>query len=899
MVASGSASAPARRPVSPVPRSAILAAATQSAADVLRGLDVDASGLTAEDAAARLARFGPNAVQAGRAHAGRVLLSQVRSPILLLLFVTAAVSAVIGDTVDAAVIATILVVSIGLGFANEYRAARTAVSLHERIRHRAVVVRAGERAVIDVSGLVPGDLVLLAAGASVPADLRLLETLDLRCDESIVTGESTSVDKRIEPVAGSPEVGDLDCCALMGTVVQSGQGRGVVVATGPDTEFGRIAAGLDRREPQTEFQRGLARFSSFLLVVALILTAGILVANILLGRSWLDALLFSLAIAVGITPQLLPAVVSTSLSAGARSLARRNVLVKRMVCIEDLGDLDLLITDKTGTLTDGRVTYSHPVPAPGVSSDRLTRAALLATDADWTSPHPGTAGLDPLDAALWRGAGGGWAPRAVGRVDMLPFDHDRRMMSVLVTDDGAQRIICKGAPESVLPQCATVPAAAREALDELYRQGLRVVAVADRAATGAVRIRPGDETGLNLLGYVCFVDAPKPGAAHSLARLAALGVDMRIATGDNGQVAERVCEELGLGSIGVMTGAEVDDLDEAALEEAVQRATVFARVSPEQKGRIVSAFRAHGRSVGFLGDGVNDALALHQADVGVSVDSAVDIAKDAADVLLLDKDLGVLADGVVEGRRIFANTMKYVFMGTSSNFGNMFSAAVASLVLPFLPMLPGQILLNNLLYDTSQLAIPTDHADPEQLRTPSHWNIGQIRRFMLVFGPISSLFDFATFALMLGVFHALPPEFRTGWFIESIATQTLIVFAIRTRRVPFLRSRPSVPLVAAVAGVVALAAAIPFTPLAAPLGFAPLPAPFFLALMLMLVGYLVVVEVAKYFFYRTAAPPEPPVRSRGRAHRVARAAGRFRIAADVHEQEASGVRPLGLEPRTH
>ncbi len=878
VAASGSASAHS----APVAgrSSAILVAAARSAPAVLRELDADASGLAEQDAAARLAQNGPNVVQAARAHAGRVLLGQVRSPILLLLFVTAAISALIGDAVDAAVIATILVASIGLGFANEYRAARTAVSLHDRIRHRAVVVRGGDRVALDVSALVPGDIVILTPGAVVPADVRLLETVDLRCDESIITGESTPVGKRIEPVTGSPGIGELDCCALMGTIVQSGQGRGVVVATGADTEFGRIAAGLDRREPQTEFQRGLGRFSTFLLAIALILTAAILAANILLGRPWVEALLFSLAIAVGITPQLLPAVVSTSLSAGARSLARRNVLVKRMVCIEDLGDLDLLITDKTGTLTDGRVTYSHPAPVPGIAADRLIRAALMATGADWAGPHPGTAGLDPLDAALWVGAGGDWSVGGMRRVDLLPFDHDRRMISVLVAGEGAERIICKGAPESVLPRCVAVPVVAQQALDDLYRRGLRVVAVAERVAVGAVVVRPEDETDLDLLGFICFVDAPKPGAAHSLARLAALGVDVRIATGDNGQVAERVCDELGLASTGVMIGAEVDELDDPALEEAVQRATVFARVSPEQKGRIVSAFRARGRSVGFLGDGVNDALALHQADIGVSVDSAVDVAKDAADVLLLDKDLGVLADGVVEGRRIFANTMKYVFMGTSSNFGNMFSAAVASLVLPFLPMLPGQILLNNLLYDAGQLAIPTDRVDAEQLRTPSHWNIGQIRRFMLVFGPISSLFDFATFALMLGVFHAAPPEFRTGWFIESIATQTLIVFAIRTRRVPFLRSRPSAPLAAAVAGVVLLAVAIPFTPLAAPLGFAPLPAPFFLALLLMLAGYLVLVEVAKYFFYRTAAAPAaPPGRSRGRAHRVLRSAARFRASA--------------------
>jgi Mg2+-importing ATPase len=437
--------------------------------------------------------------------------------------------------------------------------------------------------------------------------------------------------------------------------------------------------------------------------------------------------------------------------------------------------------------------------------------------------------------------------------------------------------ITKGSPEDVMRRCANVSASAQAALDAQYQAGARVIAVAARDARDRTRIGPDDETDLSLVGFLTFVDKPKSDARASLDQLEALGIAVKVATGDNAVVAEKVCAELGMTSGGTLTGDEIDELDDEQLGEAARTATIFARVSPEQKARIITLLRQRGRAVAFLGDGVNDALALHRADIGISVESAADVAKDAADVLLLDKDLSVLASGVMEGRRIFANTIKYVLMGTSSNFGNMFSASVASVVLPFLPMLPGQILLNNLLYDTGQLAIPTDRVDPEQLRAPSHWDIAFIRRFMLTFGPISSIFDFATFALMIFVFSAAPAEFRTGWFIESIATQTLIIFAIRTRRVPFFRSRPSLALAVASLAVVGIGAWLPFSPLAGVLGFAPIPLPFFLALVGMIVAYLVLVEVAKVWFFSRAAqrPAQPPTRRRGYPHRVTRRASRF------------------------
>ena len=866
--------------VAPAAPDALRSAASSPVADVLRGLETSANGLTSEEATRRLASVGPNAVRAHRARPWVVLGRQLKSPILILLFATAIVSAFLGDATNSVIIAVILVVSVGLGFVNEFRAERAADALHDQVRYRAVVLRNGEKHQVDVVDLVPGDIVTLSVGSVIPCDLRLLSSKDLQCDEGIVTGESMPVAKDPAPVASVAGIGDLDSCLLMGTVVQSGSGTGVVVSTGPRTIFGRIAVGLATAQPQTEFQKGLSRFSLLLLEVAIVLTSLIFVANLLLQRPLIESLLFSLAIAVGITPQLLPAVVSTSLATGSRALAKNKVLVKRLVCIEDLGDLDLLVTDKTGTLTEGRISFTAAIPADeSVTADQLFRWGLLSTEADYTKPHPSVVGLNALDTALWQ------SPQAASfvlggshQLDLLPFDHDRRMTSVLFADaDNSPLLIAKGSAEDIFLRCSAVSADAHSTLEAQYEEGSRVVAVATRTAPGLDHIEAADERDLILAGFLVFVDRPKADARASLEQLASLGIAVKIATGDNAKVAEKVCADLGMVSGGTLTGGDIDALSDTELAEAARGVTIFARVSPEQKARIIDSLREKGRSVAFLGDGVNDALALHRADIGISVESAADVAKDAADVLLLEKDLSVLANGVMEGRRIFANTIKYVLMGTSSNFGNMFSASVASVVLSFLPMLPGQILLNNLLYDAGQLAIPSDRVDHEQLEAPSHWDIRFIRRFMLLFGPISSLFDFATFALMLFFFAAAPSEFRSGWFIESIATQTLIIFAIRTRRVPFFRSRPSLGLTLASLGVVAIGVWLPYSPLNGVLGFVPLPAPFFLALVGMVVLYLVLVEFAKRWFFARADQRvvAAPVRRRGYPHRVARRASRF------------------------
>lgn len=816
------------------------------------------AGLTSQEAAQRLLKDGPNTVPSHRSSAARVLWGQVKSPLLMLLAVAAVLSITTGDAADATIILVILCLSVGLGFWNEYRAQRTADSLQDRISHSTVVVRDGVQKEVEVSQLVRGDIVHISLGHVVPADLRLITATDLSCDESALTGESRPAPKNTTAASGHPGLGDLPGCALMGTVVQSGSGSGIVVATGVDAAFGHIAASLNKALPVTSFQKGLESFSRFLMWVAIALAAFIFVANTLSGKPFLTGLMFALAIAVGITPQLLPAVVNTSLAAGARLLSKRHVLVKRLVCIEDLGNIDVLVTDKTGTLTNGRLTFGEAIPTQNNTAAGLARLGLLCCETDFAAVGAANVGQDPLDQALADATLGHSDLGSYARLDLRPFDHDSRTNAVLVQSDqdGRQEVI-KGAPESVLALCDAVAPADSDALSHLFDQGARVVAVAVKPQPTSTRLPATDTPGFTLAGFLTFQDEPRSDAKASIERLHSLGVSVKVATGDNAQVAEKVCRDLGIDPEETLTGELIESMSDADLYAAAQRTSLLARVSPDQKARVISVLREH-HSVAFLGDGVNDAPALHSADIGISVHSAVDVAKDAADIVLLDKDLGVVAEAVVIGRKVFTNTIKYVQMGTSSNFGNMFSAAAASVFLPFLPMTPSQILLNNLLYDSSQLAIPTDSVDDEQLRKPSHWDIGSIRRFMLIFGPISSLFDLLTFGILLGVLHASVGEFQAGWFVESLATQALIVFVIRTRRVPFWKSRPGRLLRATVLGVVAIGALVPYSPLAPIIGFRPLPIVVLLVLAGVVVVYLSAIEAAKLLYYRAADRKAPP-----------------------------------------
>ena len=880
---------------------ALVETASQPADQVLAALNSGRTGLTATEAAGRLTEYGHNVLTEHRVTVRGVLLRQLRNPLLILLAGAAMVSGATGDPTDAIIIGLILVLSVGLGFANEYRSELAAVALHSSIHHQTVVWRDGERSTIAVSDLVPGDVVEIAVGVIVPADLRLIEATRLECDEAVLTGESATAAKSTTPVAAGCSPSELASCAYMGTVVHQGTATGVVVATGARTEFGKIAAGLSERSPTTAFQLGLKSFSRLLVVVAATLTISIFVINIALSRPLLDALLFSLAIAIGITPQLLPAIVSVSLAAGSRRLARSHVLVKRLVTIEDLGNIELLFTDKTGTLTEGTITFDRSIDADGETSTQAFLLGLVCNEASMTATGPvGGNALDQamylapeVDAVLASGDG----PAAYRRLGALPFDHDRQLASVIVQGpDGKRLVITKGAPEVVLARCVDVPPSAAGTLAALFADGARTIAIASRS-TPADATRdptPDDEHDLSFAGFVTFVDRPKQDAGAAIRQLNALGIVVKIITGDNGAVAAKVCHDNGMVVAGVLTGDDLERLDDDALAAAIPGTTVFARVNPDQKARIVKIARRDGADVAFMGDGVNDAVALHVADVGISVDSATDVAKDAADIVLLDKDLAVLATGVTEGRRIFANTLKYVLMATSSNFGNMFSAAGASLFLTYLPMLPSQILLNGLLYDAGQLAISSDRVDAEVLARPAGWDIGFVRRFMLVFGPISSLFDIATFVVMIHVLHAGRDEFRTGWFVESILTQTLVVFLIRTRRIPFFHSRPSLPMIITPIAAAATGITLAFSPAQHLLGFAGLPLAYFFILLGMVGTYLVLIEAAKSRFYRAdhhvTAHRHTPVQRH--EHRIRRRAGRFEHLHDELSTVTSAPKSL-------
>jgi len=864
----------------------LMSAASQPVSQVFTALDSQPAGLTSGDAKHRLTVHGHNVLAEHRVTVAGVLVRQLRNPLLILLAGAALVSGATGDPTDAIIIGLILVLSVGLGFTNEYRAELAAIALHSSMHHQAVVRRDGNRATVDVADLIPGDVVELSVGAIVPADLRLVETARLECDEAVLTGESATVAKSATAVAVGSSTAEMASCAFMGTVVHQGTATGVVVATGAATAFGKIAAGLSERTTTTAFQVGLRSFSKLLVAVAAALTISIFVINIVLSRPLLEALLFSLAIAIGITPQLLPAIVSVSLATGSRHLARSRVLVKRLVTIEDLGNIELLFTDKTGTLTEGTITFDRSIDAGGVESSRTFLLGLVCNESSMTADGPvGGNGLDqamllaPHAAAVLAGADGASSFRRLGT---LPFDHDRQLASVIVVTgtDSTPMLITKGAPEVVLARCVDVPAEAAGTLDGLFAEGARTIAIATRPMSASPDDRdpvPDDEHELCFAGFVTFVDRPKQDAGEAIRQLGALGIAVKIITGDNGAVAAKVCADIGMDVSGILTGNDLDRLDDDALAAAIPITTVFARVGPDQKARIVKIARRDGADVAFMGDGVNDAVALHVADVGISVDSATDVAKDAADIVLLDKDLGVLATGVTEGRRIFANTLKYVLMATSSNFGNMFSAAGASLFLTFLPMLPSQILLNGLLYDVGQLAIPTDNVDDEILARPAGWDIAFVRRFMLLFGPISSVFDIATFVVMIHVLHAGQDEFRTGWFVESIVTQTLVVFLIRTHRIPFFRSRPSLPMIITPIVSAAIGLTIVFSPAAHLLGFAGLPVAFFFILLGMIGVYLVLIEAAKARFYRAGHAPIRRQRTddERHEHRVRRRAARF------------------------
>ena len=828
-------------------------------------------GLNSEDTANRLEIFGHNRITESERVAGLVrFLLTFRNPLTIILLIAGAVSGVLGQIQSAAIIFTIIVISVLLTLYQESKASRAAELLRERVATTVTVMRDNSRKEVHLHEVVPGDVVILAAGDVVPADSRLLVGRDVFVDQAAITGESYPAEKSPVPLKdarGLPLTEWTDYL-LMGTSVISGSGTAVVVRTGAQTEFGKIAKRIAQRKPETEFERGLRRFGFLIMEVTSLLVIFVFFVLALKRSDVLESILFSVALAVGLTPELLPMIVTVNLAKGALAMSKKGVIVKRLSSIQNFGNMDILCTDKTGTLTQNKVEMVDHVGPLGERDERVFLYAYL-------NSHYETGLQSPLDEAILRHEGGGiFEPKhrdelfdAYRKVDEIPFDFTRKRVSIAVSESRTRHLLLtKGAPETILEVCSRaetggrvvgIDKSLREDIQREYQklsgQGLRVLGVAYKLLAEVKAVYSvKDEDDMVLVGFVVFSDPPKATARTSISSLKKAGVELKILTGDNELVTKHVCEQLHFEVKRIVLGGEVAVMHDDALARVVEDANIFARVTPAQKDRVISALRRNGHVVGYLGDGINDAPSMRIADVSISVNNAVDVAKESADIILLDKKLRVLHDGVLEGRKTFGNTMKYVLMAISSNFGNMFSAAGAALFLPFLPMLPIQVLLNNLMYDVSELAIPTDNVDEEYLESPKRLDVSYIRNFMVFFGPLSSVFDFLTFYVLIVAFDALNHEslFQTAWFIESLATQTLVIFAIRTRRSPFWRSKPGRLLIVSSGVMVAFAILLPFTPIGTIFQFAAPPLSFFAYLFAFIVAYLAMVEVMKRWFYR-------------------------------------------------
>jgi Mg2+-importing ATPase len=810
------------------------------------------TGLDAAVAAARRVEHGDNrAVALGRRPLWLQFLDRFRNPLLLVLLVASGLSALTGDVASFVIVAVIIALSVVVDFAQQAHADRAIEALRRSVALRARVRRGGAESEVLAEALVPGDRVLLVAGDLVPADGRVVAARDLFVNQALLTGESYPVEKLpgdLDRPAASPA--EAVNAVFAGTSVITGSGELLVAQTGRSTQLGAVSGALAARAPETAFEQGLRRFGLLMLRLTVLLVLFVLAVNVLFHRPWLDSILFALALAVGLTPELLPMIVTVTLTRGAIQLGRERVVVKRSQAVYNLGAIDVLCTDKTGTLTEARIALVRHLDAEGAESEHVLQVAALNSRFE-------TGLKSPLDEAILAHA----QPAAEGwhKLDEVPYDFHRRRVSVLVERDAERLLAVKGAPEDILsistrwrrsdgalfPLDAAVLAAQRARIAELGIHGFRTLGVAARhVGAGHDHARLDDESELVYLGLLAFLDPPKASAGPAVRRLAAQGVALKILTGDGLEIAEHLCDELDIPVAGTITGDALADLSDEALLASVETVTLFCRVTPEQKRRVIGALKRRGHTVGFLGDGINDASAMHAADVGISVDQAADVAKEAADVILLEHDLAVLADGVAAGRRAFANVVKYVLMGTSSNFGNMFSMAGAALVLPFLPMRPIQVLANNLLYDLSELGVPLDRVDHEETARPHRWDNRYVERYMITIGPVSSVFDFITFAVLYRLAGGVEALFQTGWFVESLVTQTLVVFVIRTSR-PAWRSRPGKVLTALALGVVAVALVLPYSPLAGPLGLVPLPPVFFAFLAAIVAVYLGVVELVK------------------------------------------------------
>lgn len=844
---------------------AVIEAAQKEIDPLLRDLRSSLGGLTQTEAEARARTVGPNEVAQERKQSRlRRLLQIIRNPLVLLLTTLSAVSFLTGDARAGWVMAVMVALSVGLRFWQEARADTAAEKLKAMIHVTATVVRDTAAREIPLRDLVPGDIIKLAAGDMIPGDVRLLSLKDLFVSQGSLTGESLPVEK-VCTTDTNPSLSptDLKNICFMGTSVESGTATAVVVTTGARTYFGGMARSLTGERAPTSFDQGLNRFTWLMMQFMAIMVPLVFVINGLTKHDWKGAFFFSMAVAVGLTPEMLPMIVSVCLSKGALAMSRKKVIVKRLNAIQNFGGMDVLCTDKTGTLTEDRVVLMRHCNVAGRESEQVMLFGYLIS-------YFQTGLKNLLDRAILE------APdfhqtaalEQYKKLDEIPFDFTRRMMSVLVQrGDDVAMLLTKGAPEEVFKHCAqfelegTLSAmdpervvGLKQEYDDLSNDGFRVLAVATKDLAGKTLCAKTDEKDLVLRGYVAFLDPPKDSAARALAALLKHGVAVKILTGDNPLISRKVCKDVGLVPDPMLTGSEVEAMSDAALAEAAQKAILFARLSPAHKERVIRALRGKGHVVGFMGDGINDAPALRAADVGISVDTAVDIAKESADLILLEKDLMVLDGAVIEGRKVFANILKYIRMGASSNFGNMFSVLGASAFLPYLPMAPIQVLTNNLLYDVSQIPIPTDAVDEEQVSRPRPWDISQIKRFILFVGPISSIFDYTTFFVMLYLFGcwdpARAPLFQTGWFVESLMTQTLIIHVIRTNKIPFFQSRASLPLTLTTIGIMGVGVWLPYSPAASALGFVHLPRLYWPILLVTLLGYMGLTQTIKLWLLR-------------------------------------------------
>lgn len=828
--------------------------------DLFLELDSSPAGLTSEAAAERLRRDGPNLVQdETRLSAVALFLRQFQSPLVLVLVFAAVIALTVREWVDASIILSIVLGSVCLAFFQEYRASAAVADLRRRLSLSALVRRDGAERPVRFAEVVRGDVVLLSAGVLVPADGVVLASDSLLLSESALTGESFPVEKRPGAVAPGAALGERSNAVHMGSSVRSGTGQMLVVRTGRSTAFGDIAARLKSRPPETDFARGVRRFGGMLIRIMVVMVLFVLTANQLLGRPFLESLLFAVALAVGLSPELLPAIVTVTLSAGARALARNGVIVRRLEAIENLGGMTVLCTDKTGTLTEGTITLQGAIDSFGRPSASAARLAYLNAAFE-------TGIENPLDQAIVAfGRGEGFDCDGFVKLQELPYDFSRKRLSVVLGPSsgcGAPMIVTKGAFDQVLAVCDEVmgpdgpgplDSDARARLQALYRdrgeEGFRVLAVASREAP-ATPCAVTDEAGMRLEGLLLFVDPPRPDAAAAIGALAELGVEVKVISGDNRHVTGHLARTLGLDASAVLTGEELARTRDEALWNLVRRTTLFVEIEPQQKERIVRALQRTGQAVGFLGDGVNDAPALHAADVGISVDSATDVARESADVVLLRRDLAVLRQGIEDGRRTFANTLKYICITTSANFGNMISMAVAAPLLPFLPLAAKQILLNNFLSDLPALALAGDEVDAEQVSHAQRWSIGDIQRFMIVFGLVSSLFDLVTFALLLWGFHASEAIFQTAWFVVSLLTELAVLLVLRTQR-PVWRSRPGRLLFCITVLVALVAVASPYLDgPSAIFGLKPLSLVMMGSLMLVVAGYVLATEAMKQWLAR-------------------------------------------------